>query len=198
MNKNQTTEEKFSIGSPHWLVEIRKGNSKLVADLYRRYKKDFVRWIQSQTSCSNDFAVDVFQDSVLALYENIKKGKITTFEHGVGKYLFGIGKKVYYMHVRKKEQKKVQMISIEEKEHYLENLSIQIPLSNLEDVNPMLKLLLKMKEPCKSILYLYYYREYRTAEIADELKYKNENVVRVQKARCMSALRKIYHKKTSN
>ncbi len=192
------TEEKFSIGSPHWLAEMQKGNSKLVADLYKRYKKDFVRWIQNQTSCSNDFAVDVFQDSVLALYENIKKGKITAFEHGVGKYLFGIGKKVYFMHVRKKKQQKMQMISIEGKEHYLENLSIQIPLNKLDGANPMLKLLLKMKEPCKSILYLYYYREYKAAEIADELKYKSENVVRVQKARCMSALRKMYHKTTSN
>ena len=188
------TKERLPIGSPKWIAEMQKGNSKLVAELYKRYKVDFVKWIQNQTNCSEDFAVDVFQDSVIALYENIKKGKITSFDYGVGKYLFGIGKKVYYLHLRTTKQKQMKTVSIEENESVTADLSVQIAPKSIDDKNPMLKLLLKMKEPCKSILYLYYYKEYKTAEIASELKYKNENVVRVQKARCMSALRKAYHK----
>lgn len=182
------------IGSSLWIAEMKKGNSKLVADLYRRYKEDFVMWIQQQTSCSQEMAVDVFQDSVIALYENIKKGKITVFDKSVKGYLFGIGKKVYYMHVRKNKKEIIKTVPLEGNGISLDRLNIETAPNEIDNKNSMLTLLTKMKNPCKSILYLYYYKEMRIKEVAEKLKYKNENVVRVQKARCMTALRKAYNK----
>lgn len=194
MDKNTPDISPILIGSAKWLAEMKKGNSKLVAELYRRYKQEFVIWIQHKTSCNQELAIDVFQDSVIALYENIKKGKITSFEQSVKHYLFGIGKKVYYMHLRKNKQEYLQTVSLEDNEKYLYQLDVKTPPGDKEEKTAMLSLLLKMKDPCKSILYLYYYKEYKIKEVAEQLKYKSENVVRVQKARCMTALRKAYAK----
>ncbi|MEZ4885113.1 MAG: sigma-70 family RNA polymerase sigma factor [Chitinophagales bacterium] len=193
MEKNQHSNS-IRVGSVAWIAEIKKGNSQLIQDLYKTYKKEFVVWIQGQTNCSEDFSVDVFQDSVVALYENIKKGKIVAFNKSVKHYLFGIGRKVYYMHLRKYKMELAKTVSFEENGLDLDTLKVEVVPNEFDEKNTMLSLLLKMKEPCKSILYLYYYKEMRINEVAERLKYKNENVVRVQKGRCMNALRKVYNK----
>ena len=198
MKKEETSIGVPSIGSTAWVAEMRKGNSKLVGELYKVYKKEFVQWIRNQTNCNEDFAVDVFQDSVVALYENIKKGKIVVFDRSVKHYLFGIGKKVYYMHFRKHKKEQLETVSLESNGIDLDRLNVNIPVGELDGKNAMLTLLLKMKEPCKSILYLFYYKELKIKEISENLKYKSENVVRVQKARCMTALRKAYDTKKDN
>ncbi len=196
MDEKQFKTKQPVIGSLLWISEMKKGNSKLVASLYKQYKGDFVRWIRNKTSCSEELAVDVFQDSILALYENIKKGKIVAFDYTVKTYLFGIGKKVYLLHLRRLKQERFQTVSLEDNGVDTNQLNIQIPVNNLSEKKSLLTLLLKMKDPCKSILYMFYYKEFKIKEIAEELKYKNENVVRVQKARCMTALRKAYSKKS--
>jgi len=198
MDEKKFKTKQPTIGSLLWISEMRKGNSKLVADLYKQYKGDFVRWIRGKTDCSEELAVDVFQDSIVALYENIKKGKILAFDHSVKTYLFGIGKKVYLLHLRRLKQERFQTISLEDNRLNISQLNIKIPINDLDEKKSLLTLLLKMKEPCKSILYLFYYKEFKIKEIAENLKYKNENVVRAQKARCMTALRKAYSKKNIN
>lgn len=194
MGKNKIDVNNIPLGSAMWISEMKKGNSKLIADLYRRYKSDFVMWLQYQTSCDKDFAVDVFQDSIVALYENIKKEKITVIEQSVKDYLFGIGKKMYYLHLRNNQIQHLKTVSLEDNKLNLSDMEIKSVPNQKDEKNNMLTLLLKMKDPCKSILYLYYYKEMKIKEVATRLKYKSENVVRVQKARCMSALRKAYYK----
>ncbi len=195
MNKNRPKVSHISIGSAIWMAEMKKGNSKLVADLYRQYKEEFIIWIRHQTSCSKDVAVDVFQDSVIALYENIKKGKLTVFEQSVKQYLFGIGKKVYYMHLRKRQQKHLYTVPLDDNNIDINHLEVKTAPNEGDEKNVMLSLLLKMKDPCKSILFLYYYKSLRIKEISEKLKYKSENVVRVQKTRCMRALKKAYDRR---
>lgn len=55
----------------------------------------------------------------------------------------------------------------------------------------MMKVLEKFAEPCKSIVRLFYFNAYSMNEIADELKYKNEDVVKSQKTRCMKELKRL-------
>src|SRR5690554_3551915 len=79
-----------------YLIEqILKGNSEALEDIYIQYKKEFFLYA-SRFSITEEDIVDIYQDSVVVLYENIKSGKLTTFTSSVKTYLFAIGKyKIY-------------------------------------------------------------------------------------------------------
>ena len=172
-----------------WLKSLQEGNEQVLRPLYKLYRVDFVRWIQSKTSCKEDEALDVFQDSIVALYHNVQKGTLTSFEKGIRSYLFTIGKYIYFRRSSKKKQ--IKTTSFENADLKPSNL-IDTPTENSlqhDQQKLILALLQRMKEPCKSILNLFYYENKSMKEIAQQLKYGSPGVVKVQKLRCMNRLK---------
>ena len=51
--------------------------------------------------------------------------------------------------------------------------------------------MVKMGNPCKTLLELYYYHKCRMIEIAERLGYNTADVAKNQKAKCMKRLRKL-------
>jgi len=176
-----------------WLQSVLNGNKTALSLLYKAYRKPFVGWLMNYTGCSQDTALDIFQDSVIALYENIRFKGFTKFEKSIRNYLFGIGKRIY---TTKIGRKKMQTTSLDNQLLETEDLNIpadeQVELDEQSKI--MLQLLKKMPQVCRSIIYRYYYRKMKLKDIASELKYKNENVVKVKKSQCMKKLKKTTQK----
>ena len=60
-------------------------------EVYREYREDFLhfalRFGLSESEC-----LDAYQDVMIAFYENVKEGKLTTLTSSLKTYLFSIGK----------------------------------------------------------------------------------------------------------
>ncbi len=178
-----------------WLQRVKNGDSKAIADLYRAYRDNFVQWMQETSNCDEQEALDIFQESVLAVYKNIVANKLTAFNSSIKWYLFGVGKKIYVTHNRKRK------VSIESREEVPDIGVVEnTPSFRAQKVDTqeqlLTKMLKQMKEPCYTILHLYYYEKQKVAYIAKKLGYKNSNVASIQKVRCIKALRKMFFKKT--
>lgn len=184
-----TTIQELEDNRQEWLKRLQSGEEQMLKVLYKHFRNDFVRWVQSKTSCSETEALDIFQDSIVALYHNVQKGTLVNFEKSIRAYLFTIGKYIYYRKSNKKKQ--IQITSFEDASREVNNLVATPDVSSLknEQQKLILVLLKKMKEPCKSILELFYYQNYSLKEIAAQLNYGSANVVKVQKVRCMNRLR---------
>jgi RNA polymerase sigma factor (sigma-70 family) len=61
-------------------------------EVYLLYKKEFILFAAKNFSVAEEEADDVFQEAVIALYENIRDGKILSFESTVKTYIFSIAK----------------------------------------------------------------------------------------------------------
>ena len=172
-----------------WIKMVKRGNSKALELLYRAYRQDFVTWICKTTSCERHMAVDIFQESALVIYKNAKAGRLDNLKSSIKTYLFAVGKRVYLFLQRKQ---KVAMESLEMENIPLEKLLILPKEPDLMNKRQKMvsKLLTKMRYPCREILLLYYYRGFDLKEITEELEYKNVNVIKVLKFRCMNTLRK--------
>jgi len=172
-----------------WLQSILDGDKNALTLLYKAYRKPFVSWLQKYTGCSQEIALDIFQDSVIVLYENICFKGFKKFEHSIRNYLFGIGKRIYY---KKTGRKKIQTQSLENQVLEVEDLQItadnKIELDEQSQI--MLQLLKKMPQVCRSILYKFYYQKNSLKQIAEALNYKNANVVKVKKSKCLQMLKK--------
>lgn len=183
--------KKLEKNKESWVEQVKTGDSRALELLYRAYRKEFVIWIVRKSSCRQELALDIFQESVLALYKNAKAGHLDVMRSGLKTYLFSIGYKIFYHQKRKLESPNT--LFLEERKEILQQM-VAMP-TNSEDLNERQKLisqsLLKLRLACQDILTMFYYKGRTMKEIAEEQNYSSPNVAKVMKVRCMKALRKI-------
>ena len=85
---------------------IKTNNPKALQEFQNNNKKGFLLFI-NRYNLSTEDALDVYQDAIVALVENAKKGKIDNLQSSISTYLFGIGK---YMVFQKFKQNKQLLI----------------------------------------------------------------------------------------
>ncbi len=187
--------EKNNISTIEWVEKIRLDVNGSLRQLYLLYRKSFEQWIlQKFDTIQSEDVKDIYQDSILAVYENIKNRKFTGTDCTLKTYLYSIGRNVTLNHLKK--SKSINEYHIEDD---LMNIAIdreslkdffeKINLTNTnERTQKILKTLNNLKSPCKEIIMLYYFERLSMQEISEKLAYNNANVVKAQKYRCMSKL----------
>lgn len=155
-----------------------------ISRLYVLYREPFIAFALKYFDYDSDSAADVYQDSFLALYQNILDGHITQLSASLKTYLFQIGK--FKMMNRHRHTKNRQTVDIRDdignvEPSYTEE---QACLSSItfEEVSAM-------KEPCCRVLSLYYWERKSMVQIAHTMNYKNEQVAKNRKSLCLKKLK---------
>ena len=175
------------------IKNIRDGDYKEIATFYDRYKKDFVRWAIRKFPVTKDDALDIFQDTMIALLKNIKQGKIEKFDYSVKSYLYAIGRNLLLNKVKFEKR-----FDNEIDESTAGKIAQQVVMfSDNADHNTRVvdQLLHQLGEPCYTILKLFYYHNYSLESVAREIGSKTANVARAQKARCIKSLKEMFLEK---
>lgn len=171
------------------LIEnLRRGETDVLDEVYLENRDAFLNWITKSFSLNTDEAADLYQDSVIAFFENVRKGKLTTLTVNLQTYLFSIGKNLALKNHRNKAQLHKHEDSIR-----AESVEVEDPFAGGDNERTKaVKLAFKeMDEPCHSILKRYYYFRQSMAEIAETMDYKNADTVKSQKTRCMKQLKQM-------
>lgn len=169
--------------------QLKRGNTRVFKALYADFKK--VTGFITQNSGSEEDAKDFFHEALIVLYEKIinndfeLKSKLST-------YLFSICKNLWLYHLR--DKKPIIFNNINKTEN---DLSLaENPIEKQEDIiqqNEKIALIMKkideLKEPCYSILMLFYFKKMDYKAIAQKLNYKTEKVVKNQKYRCLQKIK---------
>ena len=156
-------------------------------ELYKRHRKEFIGWVWQQFKMDPDDAADVFQDSIIILRRNIVSGKLSELTSSLKTYLFAIGKNTALSKLKSNTKWYTNPDLINNQQDGQALVTGQLELSERQQW--IKKLMGSLGEPCLSILRLFYYRSFSMEAIARELGYKNENVVKSQKLRCIKALK---------
>lgn len=178
----------------NWISLMQEDADKALKQIYQKHRPAFLQWIQNTYKYKEADAEDFFQETLIVFYEKVKKGKLEELTCELKTYLYAIAK---FLILKDKSKKKLVPIDAEKME-YLAN-SILGETWERKELSPkaekIILLMQKMKDPCKSILYLYYYKEYRLKRIAEEMDYSSADSVKVQKHRCMSQFLKALDRK---
>jgi RNA polymerase sigma factor (sigma-70 family) len=160
-----------------------------ISNLYKENRDRLVGWLIARGMDVND-AVDIYQQSVLAVTERLVKNGIDYFRNGLAAYLFSVMKYMYYFEMKKKGS-----ISVDPIEHDLVlNLHEEMVDFIKEPDDLTLQLRHKMKElDSKSylLLRLFYYEGKSMREIAKAMGYGTEQVAKTTKYRILNKLRKM-------
>ncbi|MFC2137112.1 RNA polymerase sigma factor [Bacteroidota bacterium] len=169
--------------------QLKNGDTKAFKALYADFEKitNFV----TQNSGKEEDAKDFFHETLIVFYEKIindefeLKSKLST-------YLYSVCKNLWLYHLRSNKPMIYNSIN---KENASENWEEQ--LVNVEDnseekeeiLNSIIQKIDELKEPCYSILMMFYFKKLDYKTIAQKLNYKSEKVVKNQKYRCIQKLK---------
>tara|TARA_Y100001934_G_C12314397_1_gene756647 strand:+ start:595 stop:1140 length:546 start_codon:yes stop_codon:yes gene_type:complete len=162
---------------------LRADDKSALAFIYKTYKPEFFNYCK-RFSIDTDEVLDIYQDAIIAMYQNFTMKHLVLENSTIKTYLFGIGKHKIYNLLKKKnnyESTKNEIDAFAEIE--TEDLSLNYYQQQLSE------LLKKLSESCKALLRLYYYRNLSIKEIVEHTNYKDANTVKSHKSRCMKRLK---------
>ncbi len=156
-----------------------------IRSIYNQFAEPVSAFIMSKGGSLHD-AEDIFQETVMAFIEIVKKGKYRQ-EATIKTFLISIARNIWYNTLTKKTrtaareklydlgtEKETQDIS-----HEIAAREVKQELSGLMD---------QLGESCKKILIMFYYENLSTKEMLEKLPYENEQVVRNKKYKCLQQL----------
>ena len=139
-----------------------------------------------------DEAADCFQEGAIAMWKNLKEGKITLQTiNSLDSYLF----RCCCNHASKAvlSQKRTTLVDdLAEFEGKADNHNEDYH-DKERQIRILISLVKQLDEPCHSIIWGYYRHNYSMEDMAAMLNYKNADVVKSLKNRCMSKLKNFAH-----
>lgn len=168
------------------LIEIQAGKQKAIETVYNRYKAEFIIYALRFSIYEED-ALDIYQDSIIILYENIVSGKLSTLTSSLKTYLFAIGKYKIYNTLKLKinttDYLEYEFLLGEETQ---DDFTLQE--ENIEKIQIAYQ---ELGEKCQQVLKLFYFENRDIEEIKNKLNYASKDVVKSQKSRCIKHLKTI-------
>lgn len=165
---------------------LKRNDEKSIRTVYNDNKNGFILFAK-RYNLSYDDLIDIYQDAIIALIENAKKGKIDDLKSSITTYLFGIGKFMIFQKL-KKEGKTVAIDDFEKIEMIYDDYSEEETNLQIEMLQNGFK---KLGEQCRKVLQLFYYEEKKLDEIQSLLGYTNKDVLKSQKSRCLKQLKEL-------
>lgn len=165
---------------------------EVVSEWYENLHTPFVNFIKGQFSdLSYDDIEDIYQNTFITVYENIKSGKVredTTWRS----YILGIGKLKALNQVQR-SHKQVDIYSPGSNliRRCAEEVSEdELPVYKDETALKILDEQVKyLPEPCHTILLMFYHEKKSLDEISKTINFKNSQTAKVRKSQCMRKLK---------
>lgn len=147
---------------------------------------------------------DIFQEASMALYLNIKEGKLSQLTSSLSTYFLRIciNQTLKFLSKKKRTVPLFDESSVIRKDEFLadkidtlyhwstEDQSLEEQSYRERIVNAVLE---SLPETCRNIFHGYYWNNLTTSVIADMFGFANANSVKTQKYKCVSKFKQKYH-----
>ncbi len=170
------------------IAQLKKRDRNALKDVYRQYKTEFFRFASRYTK-ADDTLEDIFQDAIIAVYENALAGKLDNLKSSLKTYLFSTGKFMLFKKFRDTKE-------VATDENYIFDQKEAAVMEDIyEDEGPdeyqkkLVANFKKLGDKCREILELFYLQGLKLDEIMTFQGYENKNVVKSQKSRCLKTLK---------
>ena len=144
---------------------------------------------------SADDARDIFQETMIVLYEKAKSG---SFELNcqLKTFVYSVSRRLWLKRLHQMQRYGGQVDNMEETVPVEEEIESHEQLN--EQFKAMEKSLLNLGEPCKSLIEAYYLQKKSMTEIAGSFGYTNADNAKNQKYKCLMRLKKLFFAQHKN
>lgn len=161
-------------------------------------------YLRKQFSVSDDDLDDIFQESSMALFLNVRDGKLSTLTSSLGTYFMKvcINQTLKFLGKNSKTMPLFDDRRITNSDFVRDDKIAELYGACLdaeeEERKTRMELLVNniiasMTETCKNILHGYYWDDFSTSTIADMFNFSDANSVKAQKYKCVKKFRDKYN-----
>ena len=163
-----------------------------------------ISYLRKQFSVSDDDLDDIFQESSMALFLNVRDGKLSTLTSSLGTYFMKVcinqTLKFLGKNSRTKplfDDRRITNSDFVRDDKIAELYGACIDAEE-EERKTRMELLVNniiasMTDTCKNILHSYYWDDFSTSTIADMFNFSDANSVKAQKYKCVKKFRDKYN-----
>ena len=161
-------------------------------------------YLRKQFSVSDDDLDDIFQESSMALFLNVRDGKLSTLTSSLGTYFMKvcINQTLKFLGKNSKtmplfDDRRITNSDFVRDDKIAELYGACIDAEE-EEKKTRMELLVNniiasLTETCKNILHGYYWDDFSTSTIADMFNFSDANSVKAQKYKCVKKFRDKYN-----
>lgn len=187
------------------LLKISANNQSAIADYYDSVYPRFVSYFRKNYNKSDEYSMDLFHDSFMAMYDNILNHKLTPDNLTTSLYQYMLGIAIHTMQAKDRKEHAFDQISFyhsssADTEEEVLDPAVQRTLVNeadaeaseqeREDLREYVdKAVAELKPPCNELLYNFYWLRMSGEEIAAAMNYSNPDSVKTQKNKCMKKIK---------
>lgn len=166
---------------------IKKGGREediCLKQLYSENFKPIMSFVLKNNGTEKE-AREMLQQGIIVLYEKIKTSTFTASAK-LSTYIFSVVKNQWYTHLKQKD-KLIYAEPVQEKKIYQLNYQEE----HVAKTDYVASLMQELKEDCREILILSIYQNYSMKEIAEMMGFKNEQIARNKKSKCLGYFKKL-------
>lgn len=172
-----------------WITKLKTNENEALREIYHLMRNDCIIWLQKEYSLTPDDAVDIFQMSVITLYDNVVTGRLTILTSSIQTYLYSIARNKALEHYR--AQKKY--VSAGPLDRIIAEMAETSDIGRNEGhLKVACSALEALGDPCQALLVHYYYHDKSMEEITSIMNYKNSDTTKNQKYKCLKRLQNIF------
>lgn len=175
----------------------------LLNDFAQKQRNKTIAFLRRNYSLSEGDCEDVFQESFIVLYSNIKEGKLDNLTSSISTYFMAICKNKTMELLRGKgKYVSTSFGFLDENNLKFSNEKVDLLLSFDADDSAAVeekeaivrKIVRELPSPCDELLWGFYRDGLPMKELANMFNYASENAVKVTKHRCCEKFRYKYNK----
>jgi RNA polymerase sigma factor (sigma-70 family) len=176
-----TTEQKLLEG-------LACNDRKAIETIYKQHYNMVQALILSNSGYPDD-ARDIFQETMIVLYQKVKSG---SFELNcqLKTYLYSVSRRLWLKRLSQSQKTHAEVEELQETVPVEDELERHEQRNN--DFQVMEQSLNSLGEPCRSLLKAYYLETKSMVEIAGDFGYTNADNAKNQKYKCLMRLKKIF------
>lgn len=175
-------------------------DDKLLGQFFDKERSRILAVLRNRLSISTEDAEDIYQEACIALFDNIKNGKLKTLTCSLSTYFTQICLNRGYNFVNRGHSTASfdQMLDNTQYDEYgLAQLEAVLGLGDglsQEQTAMMRDIVQDLPYPCEDILWAYYGDDLSMKEIADVIGFNGADSVKSKKSQCMSKLKERFTK----
>lgn len=186
--KTDSTDEKAL------LKGLALNDRKSVETIYKLFY-NMVQSLILNNNGSADDARDIFQETVIVLYEKAKSG---SFELNcqLKTYVYSVSRRLWLKKLQQQQKYVPNIAGLDETVPVEEEVESHNQLNS--EFQMMEKALLHLGEPCRSLIEAFYLQKKSMTDIAGHFGYTNADNAKNQKYKCLMRLRKLFFAEFKN
>jgi len=173
---------------------LRTGDNAILRALYKKYYYIVLKLVVNNSG-SSEAAQDIYQETVIVLYENVQKPDFT-LNCQLQTYIYSVAKRLWLKQLKKNGN---TFLIKEDSEDEIADVTEDVSLHEQKELDfiKVKQSLENLGEPCATLIRDFYVQRLSMDEIAEKFGYTNSDNAKNQKYKCLQRLKKYFFEKTT-